>query len=133
MGSKKSRNETKINQLLRLAELCDSDDTERKKKYMDMAESLLFATSENLPEHDSSNGYVRECDKHLIPFYKEYKGILLNVDCNLNYDLYLKYCTEKNIAPLPFLVFCMQMCRIFNLKSKAVRQGTKVIRTWENR
>lgn len=39
----KSKNEIKINQLLRLAELCDNSQIQQKQRYMKLAETLIVS------------------------------------------------------------------------------------------
>lgn len=54
----RSHAQWKVQQLLRLAELCTSEDEERKKFYMDEIDELLFNTEEKTIEEEERNDNI---------------------------------------------------------------------------
>lgn len=124
----KSRNEIKINQLLRLAELCDNSQAEQKQRYMELAETLIFSGSKC---GDDSKTYLDNTLQHLNDFYSQYKSVLIGGSSSANYQLYLDFCKENKIPPLEKLPFSQRMCNYFPLKSVVKRiNKNRTIKVW---
>lgn len=125
----KSKNEVKINQLLRLAELCDSSQADKKQRYMEMAERLIFGNAET-SETPDSEFFVSRDSEHLIDFYNQYKDVLIGGTSSANYKLYLEFCKENRITPFEKLPFSQRMCRYFPLKAITKRIGKNIVKIW---
>lgn len=125
----KSAKECKINQLLRLAELCDTTQAEKRKYYMELVESLIL-DNETLFDFTSEKHFVPPEYKHLIEFYEQYKDLLIGNSSESNYQHYLAFCGEKNIKPLERLPFSQRMCNYFPLKTAVKRNKNVILRIW---
>lgn len=125
----RSKNEVKINQLLRLAELCDSSQIEQKRRYMELAENLILEDSESGDAQTET--YLCKDSQHLIDFYNQYKSVLIGGSSNSNYQLYLEFCKENEISPFARLPFSQRMCNYFPLKSVVKRiNKNRTVKVW---
>lgn len=128
----RSSKQIRISNLLRMAELCSSDDVERKAIYMNELDKLMF---EDGDVEKVNEIYV--CEKkynHLIDFFKEYKHMIHNHSSSDNYDLYVRYCLNLNIEPLAKLPFAKVMVAHFPIRSvndhKGVGEMRKTYKKW---
>lgn len=128
----RSSKQIKISNLLRMAELCSSDETERKQVYMNELDKLLFNDVDT--EHFNEVYICEEKYKHLIDFFEQYKRIMHNHSSSENYDLYVRYCLNLNIEPLAKLPFSKVMIAHFPIRSVTDHEGVgetrKTIRKW---
>lgn len=108
----KSAKECKINQLLRLAELCDTTQAEKRKYYMELVESLIL-DNETLFDFTSEKHFVPPEYKHLIEFYEQYKDLLIGNSSESNYQHYLAFCGEKILNLLKDYRFRKECAIIF--------------------
>ena len=128
----KSSKQIRINNLLRMAELCTSDDVERKAMYMDELDKLMFEDTVN---EEVKGVYVcEEKYKHLVDFFAEFKPMLHNHASSDNYDLYVRYCLNLSIEPLSKLTFARVMAAHFPIRivndHKVVDGVRKTYKKW---
>ena len=99
-----------------MAELCDSSQVEKKKYYMEVAESLLIQDG---AMHDaiSESGMTLSENEHLHSFYSQYEKFLIGNSSKENYNLYLNYCKKNDIIPFGKLSFSRRMCEYFSITS----------------
>lgn len=131
----KSNNDIRINQLLRLAELCDSEQKEKRNYYMNLAEELILGTASDYENSDTNNcDYVPDENKHLFNFYESNKDFIDagNTSANI-YELYLKFCADCGSEPLNRLSFSKNMCNYFSIKTMNKRIGEHVLKVWMKR
>ena len=87
-----------------MAELCDSSQVEKKKYYMEVAESLLIQDGAMRDAISESDMILSE-NEHLHSFYSQYEKFLIGNSSKENYNLYLNYCKENDIIPFGKLSF----------------------------
>lgn len=113
-----------------MAELCDSSQVEKKKYYMEVAESLLIQDG---AMHDaiSESDMILSENEHLHSFYSQYEKFLIGNSSKENYNLYLNYCKENDIIPFGKLSFSRRMCEYFSITSINKRvPGIGQTRVW---
>jgi len=113
--------EKRISTLLRMAELCSSDQEERKNRYLNEADKLMFGDVDDVMEQR----FVIEDGKykHLENFYKKYRDRLNWETGRNNYKLYIAYCKSVGETPLKFRSFCKAMTDRFPFKSVVTHDG----------
>lgn len=130
MNKLKSANESKINQLLRLAELCDSTQTDKRKYYMELAESLLLSDEATFEIVNEKYLLPPDCE-HLSDFYNQYKDALVGNTNTSNYQHYVDFCEKNHIKPFEKLPFSIRMCKYFPLKAITKKDlNHKTVRVW---
>ena len=128
----RSSKQIRINNLIRMAELCTSDDVERKAMYMDELDKLMFEDTVN----EAVRGVYVSDEKynHLVDFFAEFKPMLHNHASSDNYDLYVRYCLNLSIEPLSKLTFARIMTAYFPIRvvndHKAVKGVRKTYKKW---
>lgn len=135
----KARKEVKINQLLRLAELCSPEQEDRKNYYMDLIEQLLIDDVEGVIEEDTKTVLIPDEYTHLKKFYDEYENkIIDNLTSNI-YVMYLEFCRNNKVKkPLSKQILGRRMCMYFDLCSDITHIYTeegkyKTVRIWKRR
>lgn len=98
----RSNKQWKVQQLLRLAELCDAEQADKRRMYMDMAEDLLFGNVSdaeptltleemNHERYPSVSRYIEYCEDT----NHEIEGSPVADE----YERYLKLCSAENLRP----------------------------------
>lgn len=111
--------EKRISTLLRMAELCTSDQEERKNIYMDEVDKLLFGdVGEMIPVRIEDEKY-----KHLETFYERHMEEMNGTTSRNAYALYIQYCQCEQLNALSFLPFCKAMLSHFPIKCVVTHSG----------
>lgn len=117
-----SKREKRVQHLLRLAELCSTDEDERRLRYMDEVEKIMFADTEDISI--LTNEELQEKRHPSIYYFNEY---INKKDFNFEkvgvreiYNLYLNYCLNVNEKPEPIQRVTKYITYANNLKSQTV-------------
>ena len=109
--------EYKIQCYLRLAELCNSDEDEKRRLYMTKAEELLDSKAhiETTIEHSHELEFF---ENSITDFCKIYDNFLYQKVSDI-YKKYTEFCLSNGIQKsFSKIEFSRQICKMLNLKTK---------------
>lgn len=130
----KTNKQYKINSLLRMAEI--TEDSEKRKFYLQEAENLLFGFDDGECSVETEKGLIPQVQfEHLQDFYNLYKKDIIGKKNTYAYELYKRFCSENEIAPIDKASFCKRMTLYFPLKTYNTHEyrtdGVRVgVRIW---
>ena len=105
-------NRFKIQSYLRLAELCSTSETDKRREYMEIIEQLLNELNDEvLPKQPV-------CNESVTMFVKDCKDIcfrIVNKATNKVYKEYHEYCIDNSLEPLVIGEFSKQVKKHLDL------------------
>lgn len=113
-----------------------TDDSEKRKFYLQEAENLLFGISDSKCSIETGNGLIQHPQlEHLQDFYNHYRDDIVGKKNGYAYELYRNFCSENEIIPLEKGSFCKRMTLYFPLKSLVTNEymtdGTRIsVKIW---
>lgn len=107
--------EYKIQCYLRLAELCNGDEDEKRLFYMSKAEELLL---DKVCVEKTKCQDLKFFENSITDFCKQYENFLYERVDDV-YDKYKEFCLSNGIQrPFSKIEFSRQICKMLNLESK---------------
>lgn len=114
--------EYKIQCYLRLAELCSSDEDEKRLFYMSKAEELLL---DKVCVEKTEYQDLKFFENSITDFCKQHENFLYERVGDV-YDKYKEFCLSNGIQrPFSKIEFSRQICKMLNLESKQKKIGGK--------
>lgn len=126
----RSNQQWRVQQLIRMAELCDSDEKVRKRMYMDEAERLLFGQGEDENQDTLTlQEIAQERYPNILTFWEYCKKEnleVLDVAVSEVYENYVGFCSVRGFKAMHKNPFGKAFKAISGLQSKMVaRKGER--------